>query len=179
MNDKWKRLSQKDLYKGRVHIIDFEAELPDGTTTHYEVDHNEFGAAACLIKIGDNKVVLAYEYRFPIDKWIYDLPGGGRDAGETFEEAARRECREEVGVDPHKLIHLAEFCPNPARSDHSINLFFSSSYDEVDKVDEDSSEIVHKKVITFQQVEEWISKGEIVDPSFLIAWYTARQKGLL
>lgn len=179
MDSKWKRISKKTAYKGRVHIIDYEAELPDGTRTYYEVDHSDSGAAACLIKLGTDKVILTYQYRFPLDRWIYDLPGGGRMKGETFEDAARRECREEIGVNPDTIIHLAEFYPNPGRSDWPANVFFCTSHSESTRIDDDPSEVVHKKILAIKDVDKMIEEREIVDPSLLIAWYTAKRKQLL
>ena len=88
------------------------------------MDHNEYGAAACLVRL-DKRVILTYQYRFPLNRWIYDLPGGGRMKGETFEDAARRECREEIGINPENLIYLAEFYPNPGRSDWPVHIFFA------------------------------------------------------
>jgi ADP-ribose pyrophosphatase len=179
MYRRWKRISQKTAYKGRVHIVNHEVELSDGTRTHYEVDHSDFGAAACLIKIDTDKVALTYQYRFPLDRWIYDLPGGGRTKDETFEEAAKRECREEIGINPDTITHLVEFYPNPGRSDWSVHIFFCTSHSNSTRVNGDPSEVVHNKILAVNDVDKMIEDGKIIDPSLLIAWHTAKQKGLV
>lgn len=45
-----------------------------------------------------DKVVLIRQYRYPIDGYIYELPAGLVDPGETFREAAVRELHEETGL---------------------------------------------------------------------------------
>lgn len=54
--------------------------------------------AACAIPVLDGRIVLA---RRDIDpgRGLWTFPGGYADRGETVEEAAAREVREEVGVD--------------------------------------------------------------------------------
>lgn len=44
------------------------------------------------------KIVLIRQYRYPLDAWIYELPAGLVDQGETPEVAAVREMREETGL---------------------------------------------------------------------------------
>lgn len=45
-----------------------------------------------------DKIVLIRQYRYPIDRWIYELPAGLIDEGETAEQAAIREMKEETGL---------------------------------------------------------------------------------
>ena len=45
------------------------------------------------------KVVLIRQYRCPIGDYIYEFPAGLVDEGETMEEAAVREMREETGLE--------------------------------------------------------------------------------
>jgi 8-oxo-dGTP pyrophosphatase MutT (NUDIX family) len=176
---KWKRISEKTVYKGRVHIIEHDVELPNGSASKYEVDHGATQAAAVLVKTPENEIVLSYQYRFPLDEWIYDLPGGGALEGETPEETAARECREEVGIEPKKLQKLITFFPNPGRSDWSLTVFFCDSYEETKSIDDDPSEQVERIVMPVEALKKLVEDGKVVDPALLIAWHTARSKELL
>lgn len=44
------------------------------------------------------KIVLIRQYRYPLDRWIYELPAGLIDEGENAQEAAIREMKEETGL---------------------------------------------------------------------------------
>ena len=44
-------------------------------------------------------MVLVRQYRLAIDDYIYELPAGLVDAGETYAEAGTRELKEETGLD--------------------------------------------------------------------------------
>ena len=175
----WKRYGHETAYKGRSHIVIHEAELPNGERTTYEVEHGEGKAVAVLIKTTDNNIVLTHQFRFPLNRWIYDLPGGGSPTDEPLEEAAIRECREEVGIRPKKLIKLASFCPNPGRVDWYANVFFCDDFEESELKIDDPSEIVEKVLMPIAEFEELVKKQEIIDPSLLIAWHTAKDLGYI
>lgn len=176
---KWKRIDQRTVYKGRVHIVEHDVELPNGQRSKYEVDHGDSCAVAVIVKTSKNEIVLTHQYRFPLDRWIYDLPGGGKHMDETPEEAAVRECQEEVGVKPRKLIKLATFYPNPGRIDWPAHIFYCEDFEE-SKIDlGDPSEDVERVLVPVEKLHELVTDQKIVDPSLLIGWYTARDKGLI
>lgn len=47
----------------------------------------------------DPRLVLIRQYRYPMDAYLYELPAGLVDAGETPAQAAVREMKEETGLD--------------------------------------------------------------------------------
>lgn len=52
-----------------------------------------------LWKEDPSKIVLVRQYRYPLDAYIYELPAGLIDRGETAKQAAVREMKEETGLD--------------------------------------------------------------------------------
>ena len=46
-----------------------------------------------------DRVVLVRQYRYPIGSYVYEFPAGLMEAGESMEESAIREMKEETGLD--------------------------------------------------------------------------------
>lgn len=59
------------------------------------------------------RLALVHEYRFPIDEYIYSLPCGLIDPGETLRQAAVREMKEETGFTFHEYTQGAEYMRRP------------------------------------------------------------------
>ena len=52
-----------------------------------------------VLKDAPDKIVLIRQYRYPLDCFLYELPAGLVDGGETPAQAAIREMKEETGLD--------------------------------------------------------------------------------
>ncbi|MFV0467240.1 MAG: NUDIX hydrolase [Lachnospiraceae bacterium] len=56
------------------------------------------GIVIYAVKKGkEDKLVMVRQYRYPMDDYIYELPAGLIDGGETAAEASARELKEETG----------------------------------------------------------------------------------
>ena len=76
-------------------------------------------AVALLVR--DGSVLLGHrraDRRWYPDCW--DLVGGHVEAGETPEQALRRECREEIGIDVHEARPIALTLADPAVHLHAF-----------------------------------------------------------
>lgn len=175
----WKNHGSKTAYKDRVHIMRHDVELPNGDRMFYDVDHSDGFAVCVLIKTPDNEIVLSHQYRLPLNRWIYDLPSGGSELGEDAEAAVRRECQEEVGIVPKKLVKLTKFYPAPGRGNWPIHVFYCEDFEEGERDFSNPAEHVEKLLMPVDELQELIDKQEIVDSSLLIAWYTARDRGFI
>lgn len=153
--------------------------LPDGSRSHFEVDESVPFSVATLVVDGDD-LLLARQYRYPLDRWIYDLPGGGGRSGEEPIDAARRELEEELGVVPDDLRHLHTFFMNPGRASWPSHLFISTHGRRPGRADtSDAAEQVRLARLPLTKVDELLWAGEIVDAPLIVARAAAAARGEL
>ncbi|HEU4537113.1 MAG TPA: NUDIX hydrolase [Polyangiaceae bacterium] len=71
------------------------------------------------------RVLLVRQYRFGVDDFTLELPGGLIDPGEAPADAARRELYEETGHRAGDLVALGSAHPNPAIQGNRIHFFLA------------------------------------------------------
>lgn len=106
-----KEISSKIAYEGnnfRVRLN--EVKLPDGQIVTREVCEYKHSSVAIVVLDSEQNILLVKGFRTGLGKDRLEIPGGRfyPSQGETPEEAAIRECREEVGVEPRKMELLFE-----------------------------------------------------------------------
>jgi ADP-ribose pyrophosphatase len=105
--------SQETVFEGRVFSVTRDTVLmPNGRELAMEiVRHPE---SVVLLPMPDRShIFLVRQYRYAIGRWIWELPAGSVEPGEHPDSAARRECHEEVGLEPHGIERLAASYPSP------------------------------------------------------------------
>ncbi|MDQ4215351.1 NUDIX hydrolase [Microbacterium capsulatum] len=175
---RWHWLATRELHRGRVRIDADEVELPSGERTVFEVDRSIPFSVATLILDGEH-VLVSRQYRYAIDRWILDLPGGAGRSGEAPEAAARRELAEELGLAAGELLPLHTFFPSPGRSVWATHLFLAARVRPGRAAQDDRPGRVQQVRMSLAELDGLISAGEIVDPPLLVARTMAAAKGLL
>jgi nudix-type nucleoside diphosphatase (YffH/AdpP family) len=124
-----------------------------------------------------DKIILVSQFRYPSYKsgngWIIEAIAGIVDSGETPEESARREVREETGLDITKLEHIVTFFPSPGGSSERIFLFYSEVFKEADSYQETGGllcegEDIKSYEFTLEEALEKIKSAEIMDAKTII-----------
>ena len=154
------------VFKGRVFSVEVERRrFPNGR--EHEVQIVRHGPSVVLIPIdGAGRVVLIKQYRASVDRELWEFPAGRVDAGESAEDAARRECEEEIGLVPHDIARLGGWYPVPGYSDEEL-IFFrvwnlrQPPPDSTNKPDED--EDIEVQAFTRDEARAMVENGEIVD----------------
>ena len=148
-----------------LRLYRIEADFGDFTREYFVSNKGE--------KVGimiwkDNKILLVRQYRFVIDDMSWELPGGGRKTGESLEDAAIRECREEAGIECNSVNPFFSF-------PHSVDVTRSQGhiYEATDIVSEDAlpdnDETDDRKWVCEDEFVEQITSGNIREPMTIIA----------
>jgi ADP-ribose pyrophosphatase len=129
----------------------------DGTPTHKSdaviivgrVVENAHGP----VKVDQQRLCMIKEYRIPIQDYEYHFPAGLLEAGESLETAARRELKEEAGLE---LLKITDISPNLYSStgltDESATMVFCDCKDNGEKQHLDSTEEIELMLLTHPEV---------------------------
>ena len=154
------------IYKGRVFSVETgRRRFPNGT--EHDVAIVRHAPSVVLIPIdGDGRVIIVRQYRAPLDREIWEFPAGRLDEGESAEDAARRECEEEIGVVPHRVERLGGFYAAPGFCDEELIFFRVSDLrppppDSPNQPDEDGD--ITTRAVAVAEVRAMLARGEIVD----------------
>ena len=158
------RLSTTRVFTGKVFDIDRDTvRMANGREVTVDVVRHP--RSVVLLPIPEpGHIVLVRQFRYAVKKLLWELPAGSVDDGEQPEDAARRECHEEIGKVPDTVVRLASFLPTPGYCDEEMVFFRLSGLNvpsEAAAVDED--EDIEAREFALADAREMIRRGEIVD----------------
>ena len=96
----WRRIGSTRLQRCRVFDVDlvrFEPPAGGAAESFYCIDVPDW--INVIPMTADGQVLFVRQYRFGIEDFTLEIPGGMCDPGEAPQDAARRELREETGYE--------------------------------------------------------------------------------
>jgi ADP-ribose pyrophosphatase len=159
-----RRLSRTVPFTGRVFRVERDrVRLPNGRPATLDIVRHP-GSVVLLPQPSRDELILIRQFRYAIGRWIWELPAGTMDPGESGRTAARRECEEEIGVSPRRLEQLGAFYPTPGFCDE-IMLFYRCTdlRPPAGPVHLDPDEQLEPRSFTLRGVRALIARGDVVD----------------
>jgi ADP-ribose pyrophosphatase len=157
---------RRTVYEGRIFKLDVDqVELPSGHTVSMEIVRHP-GSVVLLPMPRDHEIILIRQYRYTIDRWIWEVPAGSLKPGEDPAKAAARECEEEIGLVPARVERLRSFYPTPGFCNEEMIFYRCSDLrdpapDSTAKKDDD--EDLEPRTFTLDEAHAMVTRGEIVD----------------
>jgi ADP-ribose pyrophosphatase len=166
-------LNRVTKYQGRAFDVQqVELGLPDGRQRVYDlVDHRD---SVSLVPVdGQGNILFVRQFRLGAQRDLLELPAGVLEAGETPEEGARREIREETGMAAGALLLLGEFYLAPGYANEKMSVFLATGLNP-DPLNADDDEFLALEALSTQTAYQMAERGEIPDSKTLAALFLAR-----
>ncbi len=164
-------ISSRRVYTGRIIRLDIDTvAFPDGSSGELEMIRHP-GASAVVPFLEDPQdadpmVVLIRQFRHAADGYVWEVPAGRLDPGETPESCARRELEEEAGLVAGELLQLTTILTTPGFTDERIHLFLARQVSPgASRPEADEFVEVHR--LRWSAVLDLVRRGEIVDAKTL------------
>lgn len=166
-----KKLSSQQLYRGRaVNLRMDTVEKSNGkTTTREVVEHSNCVAVVVVDEQGN--VLLVRQYRYPVGKFLLEIPAGGIDPNEEPIDCVRRELQEEIGYFPQKIEELGGFYSVPGYGTEYLYCYLATDLVPSRLIAEDSEGIEVVRV-PISKITQLITSGEICDAKSIAALLT-------
>jgi len=158
------RLSHERVYDGKVFDVDRDkVRMPNGRAATVDVVRHP--KSVVLIPVPEpGHVILIRQYRYAVNAFLWELPAGSVDEGESPEQAARRECHEEIGKVPATIVRMAAMFPTPGYCDEEMVFFRVSSLEEpTEAAALDEDEDIEARTFELREARDMIRRGEITD----------------
>lgn len=159
-----KRQAPKTVFTGRVFRVEQEvAALPGGRSVRMDIVRHP-GSVVIIPQPAPGKVILIRQYRHVLKRWIWELPAGTLDEGESPRHGARRECEEEIGLRPQRLERVGFYYPTPGFCDESMAFYLCRELVVPKRpaaLDED--EQIEPRTFSLQAAWRLVRSGQVVD----------------
>jgi ADP-ribose pyrophosphatase len=162
------QLASEQLYKGRIITLNRDTvRFPDGSVSN-EFDIARHPGASAIVPFmsdpagDDPQLLLLRQFRYAAGGYIYEIPAGRLDDGESPAECAVRELKEETGCTAEQLVPLTTMFTTPGFTDEVIHLFMATGLTHGES-NREADEFVDIVIMGLAEALELIRTGEIMD----------------
>jgi ADP-ribose pyrophosphatase len=160
-------LSSSVVYQGPLFRV-FHDKLvePGGRTNERDVIRHNGSVVILAVDHSKNKrdpwIVMERQYRHAANQYLWELPAGKLEAGETPLAGAQRELAEETGYRAKKWRPLVEYYASPGFLGESMKVFLAEGLEPGEAHLEEDEEI-ELRLVKLSEILKMIEKGAILD----------------
>lgn len=159
----WTILNTKELYDNQwINVTEFDVLNPSGGNGIYGKVHFKNNAIGIIPLDDELNTYLVGQYRFPINKYSWEIPEGGGPIGIDLLESAKRELKEETGLVADEWTKLLDFHLSNSVTDEYGSIFMARSLRQEEAMPEETEQLVVKK-LPFEEAYDMVKKGTITD----------------
>ena len=156
------------VFQGKLLKVSVKHKrLPNGFLARLEVVEH-IGAALIVPFVSRDRIIMLRQFRPVINAYLYELPAGTLNKGESHLSCARREIVEETGFGAAKFSRLGEIFPVPGYSTEKIIIFKAEKLSQC-AFHAEEDEVIRVNILTRPQVRGLFRKGKFKDAKTICA----------
>lgn len=133
------------------------------------------GSAVMMAVDEKGRILLVRQYRLPARDFMWELPAGRVDPGETVLKAAKRELAEETGFKARTWTKLFTFFASPGYVAERMTIFVAQDL-KSGKATPMEDERIETRWFSIAEIGRMIRSNEIQDAKTVIGWAVWRQR---
>jgi ADP-ribose pyrophosphatase len=158
------------IYEGnRLKVEKRSVRLRDGSMRERVVVQPS--DASAILPVEGDTCHLIRQYRFAIDRYLYEVPAGTMDLGETPEQTAVRELWEETGLTAATIIPHGFIFTTPGFTTERIHLFEARDCTVTDASHTEEDEMIEPAPFSRDELFAMIKDGRICDAKTICLIY--------
>ena len=164
-----KLISSKEIFRSEIfRLTEDDAIDPAGFEIKRVIVQHR-GSAVMMPVDEKKRILLVRQYRLPARSYLWELPAGRLDEGETPLQAAKRELIEETGYRARTWKKLVSFYPSPGYVAEKMHLFLATGLTAGEaKPMED--ERIEMRWFTAKEIEQAVRTGKIADAKTMLGY---------
>jgi len=158
---------EREVYRSRIFTLKTkQVLLPGGRRSSFDIVEHP-GAVAIVPLFDDGDVLLIRQFRVAVGGWLYEIPAGTREPGESPKVTASREIIEETGYRARSLRKVSEFWTVPGFCTEKMHLFIATGLSPA-QAEQDEDEVIRPKRVPLTRAGAMIRSGEIRDAKTIV-----------
>lgn len=171
MKNPWQKLSVEIKYETPwIKVSHHEVITPGGSDGIYGCIHFKNLAVGIIPLDEDYNTWIVGQYRYPIQRYTWEIPEGGCPIDTDPLETAKRELKEEVGIVAKDWKLFQELDLSDSASDEISYCYLAQGLTFGEPEQEDNEDLTIRK-LPFQELFEMTERGEIRDAISVAAIY--------
>jgi 8-oxo-dGTP pyrophosphatase MutT (NUDIX family) len=162
-NNPWKTLQSEMVHESPwIAVTKHDVLNPAGNPGTYSVVHFKNLAIGVLVLDSSNNTWLVGQYRYPIDQYTWEIPEGGGDPKVDPLESAKRELKEETGIEADSWLKIQEMHLSNSASDEFCVLFLARDL-RFGKSEPEETEELEVRKMPFEELYKLVLNAKVTD----------------
>jgi len=175
----WKIVSGNLVYDNPwINLTEYQVITPAGTPGIYGKVHFKNIAIGVMAIDKEGDTYLVGQYRFPLNEYSWEIPEGGCPEGTDYLASAKRELKEETGLEAKNWTELLRMHLSNSVADELAVVYVAQDLIAGEAAPEDTEKLTIKK-LPFETVLKWVMEGKITDSisvAAILKWQLIQSK---